>query len=67
MICRFEYRRKDSTYAYIVYSVVRDLVAANAELAEPALETYIAHADGTANQYLVDDKGKLLAIIDWEW
>jgi len=67
MICRLVYCRKSSTYAYIFYSVMRELVAADAELAEPALETYIAHADEIPSQFLIDDKGKLLTVIDWEW
>ena len=67
LICDLQYFRQDPIYAYIVHKVLRDLVAGNAELAKPSSATYIAHSDEASYQFLVDDHGTLLQVLDWEW
>ncbi|WWC68352.1 uncharacterized protein I206_102277 [Kwoniella pini CBS 10737] len=53
--------------AYLWHLQLRELVATCPELAEPIVHGYIKHPDAKGDHILVDEIGKLIAVIDWQW
>ncbi|WWC88164.1 uncharacterized protein L201_003069 [Kwoniella dendrophila CBS 6074] len=52
---------------YLWHLEMRELVAASKVLAEKPAELFIKHVDKKGDELMVNDEGKVVGIIDWEW
>jgi hypothetical protein len=59
--------KKEAVAMYVGHLELREIVEACEEFAKSETHFYFTHADSRPSQFLVDNNGRLTAIVDWEW